>query len=336
MLQPFLLGSGRSAQCIAISLEILKRRFPEFKLQSPIQLKRSEAFPNLNPQQLSLLAIANPSALHTQLLIQAAQAGFDGIVAEKPICTSRAQLEQIEQNMTKFPPTWVLHGYRQSWGIQKIKELLNQKRLGNLFSIEGRYWQSSSASRALEALAKVSSSWKNDIQLNGDFDTLTDLATHWLDLVIFVAGSLPIRAQSKRLYANAETPHRDTHVLMQLEFPQNLHSIASISKTAHGSNNELEIHVHGTQGSLSWRFCRPDELTLGQGSRREILTKTENDYGIGLAPFHGAGWIEGYVEILKCACRKMQGIESPLSAPSLKEAVESMKVLFKSISEASI
>ena len=192
----------------------------------------------------------------------------------------------------------VCHGYRQTWGIQTIKEMLGAGEIGNWISIEGRYWQSSAAQKKLSG--DLSKTWKDDVQLSGEFDVVLDLSTHFTDLIFFLAGEKPKSGTVRRLYQNASASHRDTHNIIQMEFQGNRQALGSISKTAHGSGNDLEIHVIGEKRSVSWAFMNPDELTIGEGQKRYTISRPDRaTFGSQQYAFHGLGWLEGYVEIFK-------------------------------------
>jgi predicted dehydrogenase len=47
---------------------------------------------------------------------------------------------------------------------------------------------------------------------------LFDIATHWADAVIFLAGKTPDKLSLWRSFKNAEAPHGDTHVHLAMEF----------------------------------------------------------------------------------------------------------------------
>lgn len=125
--------------------------------------------------------IATPHALHSKAILEADKSGFKLIVVEKPVAVS---LDQVKSLRSVKTPVAVLHGYRQSWGIQTLKKMIDEGSLGDIISIEGKYWQSSSAQKALQGTK--STSWKNDPSLSGEADTLVDLASHWADACRFL------------------------------------------------------------------------------------------------------------------------------------------------------
>ena len=118
----------------------------------------------------------------------------------------------------------------------------------------------------------------------------------------------------------------DTHVHLFLKFAGDRRAIASISKTVHGATNNFEYTVIGTKGTATWRFLQPDEVEFGRGGRTSILRRKTPMESSGSVPFHGLGWLEGYVEITRQTLRQVSGLDS-VPVPTLDEALDTMDVL---------
>jgi predicted dehydrogenase len=213
------------------------------------------------------------------------------------------------------------------WGIQTLKQMLNAQELGDLICIEGRYWQSSTALRAITPEGPLKpATWKNDSKLSGPSDAFLDVGVHWVDAVSFLMGEAPQGGKVWLSYANAEAAHRDSHVQLNLEFSAGRRAMGSISKNFHGANNHFEINLIGTQKSATWTFLNPDEIWLGHGTSRTLVTRKDNQLGSKQPPFHGLGWLEGYMEIIRQVI--LQGEEKPpLSYPTLSEHLNMLQAI---------
>lgn len=323
-IQPYILGRGMSGQAMVRSLALIRTLTSDFEVLPEVQVARDQDLgPLARAAEHPLLLIANPHGLHARALVEGAAAGFRHMVVDKPACV---RLEEIPQLEALPAHVSVCHGYRQAWGPQLLRELIVSGECGEVFAIEGRYWQSSAAARALAGAAAGRSSWKNDPALNGPFDTLADLGTHWVDLAFFLMGQSASRITGWLGRANAESAGRDTHVQLSLEFGPGKRGLASISKTAHGATNALEVHVLGTRKTVSWRLMAPDELVIGEGGRETLVPREVAGPGTGSRPFHGLGWIEGYVDILHQSMRRMAGL-SHRPVPTLAESLEVMRAV---------
>ncbi len=298
-ISPYFLGSGKASQAMKESLKIVELSSPEHQLDKIIQLKRDAPFPTVFDEEFPVLFIATPHALHSDAILEGEKAGFKLVICDKPAAISKAQIEKLKS--IKIPVA-ICHVYRQMWGIQFLKKMVEAQEFGKIISIEGRYWQSSSA---VKALGKVKSdSWKNNPELSGDHDVLLDLGTHWADTVTYLSLSHIKGVQQWKSFVNAEAPHRDTHLHLTIDFENQIRSIGSISKTVHGAGNDFEIHLMGEKKSACWKFLKPDFLEISEGNSTSIIQKNTSTIGSGHWPHHGLGWIEGYVDIIKEAFKK--------------------------------
>lgn len=325
IIQPYVLGSGRAAQAILKSLSLLEIVDGNFSLSKAKILNRDQSLKGLvKKNEFSLLIIANPHALHAPRIVEADKEGFSLIVSEKPVCTSLEEIKVLSKIKT---PLAVCHGYRQSWGIQTLKKMIEASEFGEIFAIEGRYWQSSTAQRALEK--NSAQSWKNDIKLSGPHDALLDIATHWADTANFLMPEKLEGISTWLNFANAESQHRDSHVHLLMSFQGDKRALCSVSKNVHGATNHFEVNVLGARLSATWNFLNPDILQVAAGPTQSILARKDTSRGSTQAPFHGVGWLEGYIEILRQAIKDVRG-EEFIPYPNLKDALFLMEKLFTS------
>ena len=321
-INPVLVGRGMAGQAISKSLAILSQTDPELELLPVLQVERGSSLSSyISDRARNALFLANPSALHAASIIDGIEAGYDAIATEKPVCVKSEEIDSLKTIDTFVS---VYHGYRVLWGTRTIKGMIEAGDLGEVFSFESRYWQSSSAHKALKG--KLENSWKNAPNLNGHYGTLTDLGSHVVDICLYLMADQPVNSQSRLLYRNSAAAHLDTHVHLTLDFPGNRYAQASISKTMHGAANDFEYTVIGTKGSATWRFMHPDEVEYGSGNRKITIPREMKNMSSATVPFHGLGWLEGYVEITHQTLRHACGLDSS-PVPTLPEALRTMDVL---------
>lgn len=292
---PFVLGSGRSANAIKKSLYLLGVQNPEWEIEDAIQIARGQPLETVSDFETPILIVANPHGLHATAISEGVRAGFRAVLVEKPACVN---LEQVGLLRSVRAPVAVCHVYRQMWGLQTIKQMVSSGELGEVICIEGRYWQSSTAQRAL-GLQSNTNSWKNDIRLSGESDTLIDVGVHWIDAVSFLMGEFDFTGTAWKSHVNAEARHRDSHVHLNLRYANGGRALGSISKTVHGATNHFEVNVIGSKKSATWQFLNPDEILVGTGNTRQTMTRKETQLGAQQPSFHGTGWLEGYIETLR-------------------------------------
>jgi predicted dehydrogenase len=320
---PVLVGQGMAGQAILKSLSIVSQMDPELNLLPARIFPRGDPPESCRSEETeNVLFIANPSGLHAQFILNGAQNGFAAIAADKPVCVRPDEIPLLRDVPV---PVTVFHGYRVMWGTRTIKEMIDAGELGEVFGFESRYWQSSSAQQAQNG-APEKRSWKNDLKLNGPSDTLTDLGSHVVDICLYLMGDKPSESKCWVSYQNAAAPFRDTHVHIFLKFAGDRRAMASISKIVHGATNDFEYTVLGAKGSATWRFLRPDEVEIGTGAKKSFIPRKGPMQSSGSSPFHGLGWLEGYVEITHQTLRMVSGLDSG-PVPTLQEALAAMDVL---------
>ena len=322
-IQPYLVGSGRAGLALLKSLALLEMTDSEFEIQKFIKIDRNRSLKNVKQKddEFSLLLIANPHGLHAEKLLEAETENFDLIISEKPICTTLSEVSKLKELKT---PLAVCHGYRQSWGVQKLKSMIDAGAFGEIISIEGRYWQSSTAQRVLEN--KAAQSWKNDPKLSGPYDVLLDIGTHWVDTAIFLLRNKPIETKLWLSYVNAEAKHRDSHVHLSMNFENGTHALASISKTVHGATNHFEVNIIGAKKFATWKFLDADRIEIGEGNSTTYLSRSDSELGSKQGPYHATGWLEGYIEIIRQSLLHTTGKKFQ-AYPDLNDSIRVMETL---------
>jgi len=321
---PVLAGRGMAGQAILKSLAIIAQMDRELNLL-PVRIatRGTPLRSYVSDHVHNVLFLANPSGLHAKYIMEGAMAGFSAIASDKPVCVLREEAQALREISV---PVSVFHGYRAMWGARTVKRMIEEGTLGELFAFESRYWQSSAARMALDH-SPEKRAWKMDPALNGPWDALIDMGSHVADMCLYLMNDKPTEAHCRIAYWNSEAPHRDTHVHLCLEFARKRRALASISKTVHGAANNFEYTVIGSHGAATWRFLQPDEIEVGAGDRTSLVRRKESNSSSGSFPFHGLGWLEGYVEITRQTLRQVSGL-SFIPVPTLKEALDAMEVLF--------
>ncbi len=316
MIRPLILGRGKAGQALRQALGM----YPD-EVAPAVWLEREAPLPPPVDAARDLLVIANPHALHAPRLLEAAELGYRYAICEKPAAVDLAQLEQLEGLPVE---TWICHGYRLMWGPRELRRSWQASRFGSIIAIEGRYWQASATREEAE------SSWKDDPALAGGHDVLLDLASHWVDLVVFIAGRLPASTRVRRWYVNAASAHRDTHVHVAMDFGE-FASFGSVSKTVHGAGNHLELAVLGEHATARWRFSDPDIVVWGTRGVRSTQTRVAAEPPYRPPPFHGLGWMEGYARLAREVIGSMEG--SPTTdAPTLAQHLAVLRCLLEAAS----
>ncbi|MDH3745828.1 MAG: Gfo/Idh/MocA family oxidoreductase [Acidobacteriota bacterium] len=323
VIRPLVVGSGTAGRALGTALGM----FPE-DIEPPVRLERSAPLPEPESPERDLLVLANPHALHTPRLLEAAERGYRYSICEKPAAVDLRQVATLDGLSVE---TWICHGYRLLWGPRELERVIRQGRFGRLLSIEGRYWQSSATRPG------GGHSWKDDSSLAGEYDVLLDLATHWADLMAFLAGSvsdettaeIADKTRVRRWFVNSASEHRDTHAHVEMVFGDLL-TLGSVSKTVHGAGNHLELHVIGQKASASWSLSEPDRIVWGDREGYSTRQRTAAVAPFRPPPFHGLGWMEGYARLVHEVVGRIRHDRS-CEAPTLAEHLGVLRCLLGAV-----
>lgn len=330
MIRTHILGSGLAGKAIAKALALLKITDPDLPIGEVAHLPRGCVLKDHAPCRSTVLCIANPSGLHTSRLLEGLEAGYGLIVCEKPTSVDFEQLSQAENACrTSDIPVAVLHVYRQLWGMQHLHSLMRDGRFGRICAIEGRLWQASRVRHLSPGYeSRKKREWADDKRLTGKYGVSLGLGTHWLDAARFLAGEelqLHSSHQDNLQDGNGED---DTYIHYQFHTGGGTFVSGSVTNMAHGARNDLEITIIGEKASAHWCLMEPDQIVMGYGAERSVAYRNDSATGSGQPAFHGVGWLDGYIEILRQSYRHMLGLEYK-NYPTLRESNEIVSLILQ-------
>jgi predicted dehydrogenase len=160
--------------------------------------------------------------------------------------------------------------------------------------------------------------WRLDPKLGGALRAVSDIGTHWLDLVTWLtrkkitevcadlATVIPVRHKpvgkvatfQKASGATEEVPMTtDDYASVLLHFDGNLRGVVTVSQVSAGRKARLSFEIDGTEGSLAWNSEEPNMLWIGRrDTASELFPKdpalmTPESRGYAVYP---GGHTEGY------------------------------------------
>jgi predicted dehydrogenase len=144
----------------------------------------SDADSLIHDPDVDAVYIATPPSSHCDLALKAAAAGKPCLV-EKPMAMNHAEcLQMVEAFRAAQRPLWVAYYRRALPRFLKVRELLRARAIGRLTSIH----VSVTAPLAAGEMVKA---WRFNTEIAGG-GLFLDLASHYFDIVDFLAG--PIEA----------------------------------------------------------------------------------------------------------------------------------------------
>lgn len=248
-------------------------------------------------QRIDLVVIVTPNHVHFEVARAFTQAGFH-VVCDKPLVHTAAQAEELvalaQRHGTVFGVTYNYTGYPM---VRQAREMIRAGELGEIRKVVVQYHQGWLATRA-ELGGNKQAAWRADPARSGAAGAMGDIGSHAENLLSTVTG---LEVESLCADLSSLVPGRalddDASVLLRLS--NGGRGVLIASQVAIGAENDLQLQVHGSLGSLSWRQEEPNELlhsTL-QGPPRRL---TRASPGLSLAAQAAtrlpAGHPEGFIE----------------------------------------
>jgi predicted dehydrogenase len=138
----------------------------------------------INDPGINAIYVATPPSTHEEYTIAALKAGKP-VYVEKPMSVDTASAKRMAQVAGETNVKLVVAHYRRAQPLyQKIKALLDEKRIGQVRMIRSDIWK-----RALskEELAVPKTAWRVDPAISGG-GLFHDLSPHQLDLMYYYFG----------------------------------------------------------------------------------------------------------------------------------------------------
>ena len=236
----------------------------------------------LADERVDVVHLTTPNHLHYDQVTATLAAGKH-VVCEKPLAldsTQSAELLELAQRTEVVHCTnFNIRFYPQ---CQHARAVVADGRVGDVWDVHGGYLQD-------WLLLPTDWNWRLEPDKGGGLRAVTDIGSHWVDLVEFVTRrrveelladlvtTIPVRRRpvgEVETFAAAEDVERvDTpmstedlaHVL--LRFDGGGRGSAVVSQVSAGRKNSLRFEIDGSLGALAWDAERPEELWLGHRGR---------------------------------------------------------------------
>ncbi len=204
-----------------------------------------------------------PNHLHKPVLIEAMRAGKH-VYCDKPLAMNLAEAREIlavaQESGVKHQMTFE---YRFIPAMMRARQLVEEGLLGDIFSFRAAYLHSGyiDASRPL--------TWRTDLKRGGG-GAIFDLGSHVLDLTRFLLGDFQSVQATTEIFIKerrlADQPDKwgkvevDDLALMLLRLKGRGLGTVEASRVATGSNDELRLEIHGSQGAIYFNLMEPNWL----------------------------------------------------------------------------
>ena len=256
----------------------------------------------LMDESIRSIHICTPPGLHSDM-IRSALAHNKHILCEKPLCLSADQANEITQLAKQNHRIAAVNfNTRFHLACMQAKERVHHPDFGDVLLIHGHYLQE------FHSLPVVYG-WRYCSEAAGDMLAVTEIGTHWLDLVQHISGhritavSAMFATQSPTrylrggmLYADGDDSEEKVHVdvedraIIMVKFDHGAIGSLVLCEASPGRINRLSFEITGAKQNIWWNSEEMNVLHLG-----------EKGTGIhaNQFPFNGNGFTDSFRRLVR-------------------------------------
>jgi len=226
-------------------------------------------------QRIDFVSVATPNHTHYEIAKAAVESGFH-VICDKPMTFDLAQAEDLQKAVESGNSVFaVSHNYTGYPLVRQAREMILSGELGEINAIRAQYIQGWLRTK-LEEEEQKQAAWRTDPTKSGAAGAFGDIATHAYNLGRFMTGVLP-DSVSCHLKSFVEGRKLDDYGTAVIRYENGALGTVTASQISHGRENDLEIEIDGTKGSLKWRQENPNEMVVRQnGKAHQIYTRDPN------------------------------------------------------------
>ena len=270
---------------------------------------------------VQVVHLCTPNHLHFPEASQLLRAGKH-VLSEKPLTMdSRESAALVSLAKQVNLVGGVAYNLRYYPLCQEARALIKRGTIGQVRLVHGSFLQD-------WLLYPTDWNWRLESKLGGELRAVSDIGTHWLDLMMWMTGSnvselcadlATVLATRKRPKGRVETFQKagameteevlittDDYASVLLRFENEAHGVLTVSQVSAGRKARLWFEIDGSEGSLAFDSETPNTLWIGRRDRAsELLPK---DPGLmspetrGYAAYpggHAEGYPDTFVQLFK-------------------------------------
>jgi predicted dehydrogenase len=290
--------------------------------------------------RVDVVHLTTPNHLHYPQVKAALEAGKH-VVCEKPLALTATQSQELltlaEESGLVHCTNFNIRFYPQ---VQEARARVERGDLGDVWNVHGGYLQD-------WLLFPTDWNWRLEPDQGGALRAVSDIGSHWLDLVQFVTGleveqvfadlatTIPVRrrptSRVETFAAAGDVERVDAamstedlgHILVR--FRGGARGSCVISQVAAGRKNAISFEIAGAQGSLAWRGEQPEELWLGHRDepngtllRNPALLAPSSVATTHLPAGHAEGFADTFRELYRAVYRAVAAGEPGDDYPTFR------------------
>jgi len=262
--------------------------------------KREAALPA--DERIDFVSIVTPNFLHAPVAITFLKAGFH-VVCDKPMTLDLKEARALRECVRKTGKIFTLtHNYTGYPMVKEARELVRGGKLGRILKVVAEYPQGWLLDK-IEATGQKQAAWRSDPKKAGASCCVGDIGTHAENLGRYITG-LEIDELCAEFTSFIPGRKLEDDANMLIRYKGGAKGVLHCSQISCGEENNLNIRVYGTLGSLAWQQEHPNELKFIPKDEPARTLRRGNGYVSDVAkkftrlpPGHPEAFIEAFANI---------------------------------------
>lgn len=223
-------------------------------------------------ERIDFVSIVTPNFLHAPVATAFLQAGFH-VVCDKPMTLTLAEAKRLRAVARKTGKVFALtHNYTGYPMVKEARELVRSGKLGKILKVVAEYPQGWLLDK-IEASGQKQAAWRLDPKRAGASSCVGDIGSHAENLGRYITG-LKIAELCAEFTSFIPGRRLEDDANMLIRYQGGAKGVLHCSQISCGEENNLNIRVYGTKGSLAWQQEHPNELKfIPKGEPAQILRR---------------------------------------------------------------
>jgi predicted dehydrogenase len=227
--------------------------------------------------------------------------------------------------------------------VKEARELVRSGRLGKILKVIAEYPQGWLLDR-IETTGHKQAAWRADPKKAGASCCVGDIGTHAENLGRYITG---LRIEELCAEFTTFVPGRqlEDDASMLIRYQGGAKGVLHCSQVSCGEENNLNIRVYGTLGSLAWQQEHPNELKwMPKGEPARLLRRGNAYLGAAAKKFtrlpvgHPEAFIEAfaniYLEAVAAIRANLDGERGEFDFPTVDDGVAGMAFIETAVKSA--
>lgn len=301
-------------------------------------VKKEAALPK--DQRIDFVSIVTRNNTHFAVAKAFLEGGFN-IICEKPLTFNLEEafeLREIVKNSGKVFA--VTHNYTGYPMVKEAREMVKTGKLGRILKAVVEYPQGYAVGNVEEQVDDAAiNSWRTNPEIAGQSNCIADIGIHAENLLHYISG-LEIKELCADISTFAPGAQLDDDGSVLLRFKGGAKGLLFASQVSSGDENNLNIRIWGTKGSIQWFQEHPNELLFKQADQPQQIYRRGNSYLSEAAqqcsrtPFgHQEAFIEAFANVYMSAAKAIRdevegkGLSGDYDFPTIDDGVHGMQFI---------